>query len=48
MYQFSRVLEHIIDALDDETFVQHDLIPKGHKPVFHVHLDSRNEMYAVF
>ena len=48
MYQLSRVLEHVIDALDDETFAQHDFIPKGHKPVFHVHLDSRNETYAVF
>ena len=42
-----RFLQHIIYALYDIPFTQHDFIKKRHKFVLHVDFDSRNKIYLV-
>ena len=48
MYEFGRILEHVVDALNDIPFAQHDFVPKRHQSVFHVGLYSCHYMDSVF
>ena len=48
MDESDRVLEHVINAFDDISLVQHDLVPKQHQPVFHVGLYSCHYMDSIF
>ena len=47
MYQLCRVLEHVVDSLDNASLSQHDFVPHGHEPVLHVRPDSRHQVYPV-
>ena len=47
MNEFGRVLEHVINAFDDISLTQHNLVPEWHQPVLHVGLYSCHYMYPV-
>lgn len=47
MYQFSCCLEYLVDALNNVSLAQHDLVPERHKPVLHVGFDACDQMYPV-
>ena len=38
------VLEQFVNALDDVSFPQHDLVPHRHQFVLHLSLESMNEL----
>ena len=48
MNEFGCIFEHVINAFDDISFAQHNLVPKGHQPVLHVDLYSCHCMDPVF
>ena len=41
------VLDQFVDALDDVPLSEHDFVPHGHEPVFHVGPDTVYEVYAL-
>lgn len=47
MYELCRILEHVVDGLDDAPPSQHDLVPHGHESVLHVRPDARDQMYSI-
>ena len=48
MNEFGRILEHVINAFDDISLAQHNLVSKRHQPVLHVGLYSCHYMDSVF
>ena len=47
IHELIRVLERVVDALNDVPFPQADLVPKRHELVLHVGLDTRHELYSL-
>ena len=47
MHKVSRVLQQVIDGLDDIALAQHHLVIEGHKPVLHVGLQTRDDVRPV-
>ena len=48
MHNVRLVLEQFVDALDGVPLSEHDFLPHGHEPVFHVGPDAVYEVYALF
>ena len=46
MYKIGLVLQQVVDALDDVSFAEHDLIPHGHELVFHLAFQTMHKVYA--
>ena len=44
MNKVGLVLEQFVNALDDVSFPQHDLVPHRHQFVLHLSLDPMNEL----
>lgn len=46
MHDVRLVLEHVVDAFYDVPLSEHDFVPHGHEPVFHVRPQSMHKMYS--
>ena len=44
MYKVGFVLKKFINALDDVSFSQHDLVPHGHKFILHLRFKTMDEL----
>ena len=44
MYEVRSVLKKFIDALDDISFSQHNLVPHGHKFILHLRFKTMDEL----
>ena len=47
MHEISRVLQRVVDGLDDIALAQHHLVIEGHEPVLHVGLHPRDDVRPV-
>ena len=47
MHQLCRILEHVVNCLDNASFTQHNLVPHGHEFILHVGSDASHQVDSV-